>query len=154
LDKQQTRDKTIKKPSVTDYEAISIHLASADEILSWSFGEVRKSETISYRNFKPEPDGLFCEKIFGPFKDYECRCGKYKGKRYEGVICDRCGVEVTRSTVRRERMGHISLAAPIIHIWYLKTVPFVSLLLNMTSKSLQEVVYFVKYIIVDRRYRF
>jgi DNA-directed RNA polymerase subunit beta' len=149
LNNKQTRDNLQKKQSVTDYEAISIHLASADEILSWSFGEVRKSETISYRNFKPEPDGLFCEKIFGPFKDYECRCGKYKGKRYEGVICDRCGVQVTRSTVRRERMGHISLAAPIIHIWYLKTVPFVSLLLNMTSKALQEVVYFVKYIVVD-----
>ncbi len=149
MNNKQTQNKTQKKPSVTDYEAISIHLASADEINGWSRGEVKKSETISYRNFKPEPDGLFCERIFGPYKDYECRCGKYKGKRYEGVICDRCGVEVTRSSVRRERMGHISLAAPVIHIWYLKTVPFVALLLNMTSKALQEVIYFVKYIVID-----
>ena len=149
MDKKQRRDNFNKTPKVTDYEAISIHLANADEILGWSQGEVKKSETISYRNFKPEPDGLFCERIFGPHKDFECRCGKYKGKRYEGVICDRCGVEVTRASVRRERMGHISLAAPVIHIWYLKTVPFISLLLNMTSKSLQEVVYFVKYIVID-----
>ncbi len=133
----------------SDYEAISIHLASAEEIRSWSYGEVKKAETISYRNYKPEPDGLFCEKIFGPFKDFECRCGKYKGKRYEGVICDRCNVEVTTSKVRRQRMGHIELAAPVVHIWFLKTVPFISLLLDITSKALQEVVYFVKYLVID-----
>ena len=132
-----------------DYEAISIHLASPDEIRSWSHGEVKKAETISYRNYKPEPDGLFCEKIFGPSKDYECRCGKYKGKRYEGVVCDRCGVEITKSRVRRERMGHIELAAPVAHIWYLRTVPYISLLLDITSKTLQEIVYFVKYVIID-----
>lgn len=132
-----------------DYEAISIHLASPDEIRSWSHGEVKKAETISYRNYKPEPDGLFCEKIFGPSKDYECRCGKYKGKRYEGVVCDRCGVEVTKSKVRRERMGHIELAAPVAHIWYLRTVPYISLLLDITSKTLQEIVYFVKYVVID-----
>jgi DNA-directed RNA polymerase subunit beta' len=132
-----------------DYEAISIHLASSDEIRKWSSGEVKKAETISYRNYKPEPDGLFCEKIFGPMKDYECRCGKYKGKRYEGVVCDRCGVEVTKSRVRRERMGHIELAAPVAHIWYLKTLPYISLLLDMSSKVLQEVVYFVRYLVID-----
>ncbi len=132
-----------------DYEAISIHLASSDEIRKWSSGEVKKAETISYRNYKPEPDGLFCEKIFGPMKDYECRCGKYKGKRYEGVVCDRCGVEVTKSRVRRERMGHIELAAPVAHIWYLKTLPYISLLLDMSSKVLQEVVYFVRYLVIN-----
>lgn len=132
-----------------DYEAISIHLSGADEIKSWSSGEVKRAETISYRNYKPEPDGLFCEKIFGPTKDYECRCGKYKGKRYEGVICDRCGVEITKSRVRRERMGHIELAAPVAHIWYLKTVPYISLLLDLSSKILQEVVYFVRYLVLD-----
>lgn len=132
-----------------DYEAISIHLASAEEIVSWSKGEVKKAETISYRNYKPEPDGLFCEKIFGPFKDFECRCGKYKGKRYEGVVCDRCNVEVTSSKVRRQRMGHIDLAAPVVHIWFLKTVPYISLLLDITSKTLQEIVYFVKYVVID-----
>ena len=141
--------KNIITNTINDYEAISIHLASAGEIRSWSHGEVKKAETISYRNYKPEPDGLFCEKIFGPYKDFECRCGKYKGKRYEGVICDRCGVEVTSSKVRRERMGHIELAAPIVHIWYLKTVPFISLLLDITSKTLQEIVYFVKYVMID-----
>ncbi len=132
-----------------DYEAISIHLASAEEIESWSYGEVKKAETISYRNYKPEPDGLFCEKIFGPFKDYECRCGKYKGKRYDDVVCDRCNVQVTSSKVRRKRMGHIELAAPVVHIWFLKTVPFISLLLDITSKVLQEIVYFVKYVVID-----
>jgi DNA-directed RNA polymerase subunit beta' len=144
----------VTQPKVTDdfnndYEAISIHLASAEEIVSWSKGEVKKAETISYRNYKPEPDGLFCEKIFGPFKDFECRCGKYKGKRYEGVICDRCNVEVTSSKVRRQRMGHIDLAAPVVHIWFLKTVPYISLLLDITSKTLQEIVYFVKYVVID-----
>jgi len=135
--------------NLDDYEAISIHLASSQEIKGWSHGEVKKAETISYRNYKPEPEGLFCEKIFGPTKNYECRCGKYKGQRYEGVICDRCGVEITTSKVRRERMGHIELAAPIVHIWYLKTVPFISLLLDVTSKTLQEIVYFVKYVIIS-----
>jgi DNA-directed RNA polymerase subunit beta' len=141
--------KNISMNKINDYEAISIHLASAEEIRGWSFGEVKKAETISYRNYRPEPEGLFCEKIFGPYKDFECRCGKYKGKRYESVVCDRCGVEVTSTKVRRERMGHIELAAPIVHIWYLKTVPFISLLLDITSKTLQEIVYFVKYVVID-----
>ncbi len=113
-----------------DNMAVRILLASPEDIRSWSHGEVKKSETISYRNFKPEPDGLFCEKIFGPQRDYECRCGKFKGARYKGVVCDRCGVEVTVSKVRRERFGHIELAAPVVHIWYLKTVRYIALLLN------------------------
>ena len=130
-------------------QAVQILLATPEEIRSWSHGEVKKSETISYRNFKPEPDGLFCEKIFGPSRDYECRCGKFKGARYKGVICDRCGVEITVNKVRRERFGHIELAAPVIHTWYLKTMPYIALLLKITSKVLEKVVYFINYIVVD-----
>ena len=107
----------------TDFDAIKISLASADQIRSWSHGEVKKPETINYRTLKPERDGLFCERIFGPTKDWECHCGKYKKIRYKGKICDRCGVEVTKSKVRRERMGHIELAAPVSHIWYFKGIP-------------------------------
>ncbi len=129
--------------------AVRILLASPEDIRSWSHGEVKKSETISYRNFKPEPDGLFCEKIFGPQRDYECRCGKFKGARYKGVVCDRCGVEVTVSKVRRERFGHIELAAPVVHIWYLKTVRYIALLLNVTSKVLTKIAYFINYVVVD-----
>ncbi|MEZ4813431.1 MAG: hypothetical protein R2883_08200 [Caldisericia bacterium] len=129
--------------------AVRILLASPEEIRSWSHGEVKKSETISYRNFKPEPDGLFCEKIFGPQRDYECRCGKFKGARYKGVICDRCGVEVTINKVRRERFGHIELAAPVVHTWYLKTVHYIALLLNITSKVLTKIAYFINYFVVD-----
>jgi len=134
---------------VDNNQAVQILLATPEEIRSWSHGEVKKSETISYRNFKPEPDGLFCEKIFGPHRDYECRCGKFKGARYKGVICDRCGVEVTVNKVRRERFGHIELAAPIVHTWYLKTLPYIALLLKITSKVLEKVVYFINYIVID-----
>jgi DNA-directed RNA polymerase subunit beta' len=110
----------LKKKQITK---VSIRLASPDTILQWSRGEVTKPETINYRTYKPEKDGLFCEKIFGPVKDWECHCGKYKRIRYKGVICDRCGVEVTQKSVRRERMGHIELAVPVVHIWYLRSVP-------------------------------
>ena len=106
-----------------EFDAIKIGLASPERIRSWSFGEVKKPETINYRTFKPERDGLFCAKIFGPVKDYECNCGKYKRIRYKGIVCDRCGVEVTEKKVRRERMGHIELASPVSHIWYVKGVP-------------------------------
>ncbi len=104
----------------TDFDAVKISLASADQIRSWSHGEVKKPETINYRTLKPEKDGLFCEKIFGPAKDWECSCGKYKGIRFKGIVCERCGVEVTSAKVRRDRMGHIELAAPVSHIWYFK----------------------------------
>ncbi len=109
-----------KAPSFT---AIQIRLASPETILSWSYGEVTKPETINYRSFKPERDGLFCERIFGPVKDWECNCGKYKRIRFRGIVCDRCGVEVTQAKVRRERMGHIELAVPVVHIWYFKSLP-------------------------------
>lgn len=136
--------------SVNSFSSIQINLASPERILKWSFGEVKKPETINYRSQKPERDGLFCERIFGPSKDWECYCGKYKKVRYKGVICDRCGVEITKSSVRRERMGHISLAAPVAHIWYLRGIPSrIGLLLDVTPKQLEEVVYFVSWIITD-----
>jgi len=136
--------------STTDFEAITIGLASPDEIRSWSHGEVKKPETINYRTYKPERDGLFCERIFGPSRDWECHCGKYKKVKFKGIICDRCGVEVTRAKVRRERMGHIELAAPVCHSWYLKGVPSpMSLLLDMSRRLLEEVVYFASYIVTD-----
>ncbi|OCN03472.1 DNA-directed RNA polymerase subunit beta' [Erysipelotrichaceae bacterium MTC7] len=136
--------------SVNKFSSIQINLASPERILEWSYGEVKKPETINYRSQKPERDGLFCEKIFGPSKDWECYCGKYKKVRYKGVICDRCGVEVTKSSVRRERMGHISLAAPVAHIWYLRGIPSrMGLLLDVTPKQLEEVVYFVSWIVTD-----
>ncbi len=120
------------------YSSITIGLSSPEKILQRSFGEVLKPETINYRSYKPEKDGLFCEKIFGPVKDYECHCGKYKGIRYRGIICDRCGVEVTRKKVRRERMGHITLAVPIVHIWYLRSIPSkLSYLAGKALKSLK-----------------
>ena len=133
-----------------DFASIQLVLASPERILEWSHGEVKKPETINYRSQKPERDGLFCEKIFGPQKDWECNCGKYKKVRYRGVICDRCGVEVTKSSVRRERMGHITLAAPVAHIWYLRGIPSrMSLLLNIAPKVLEEVVYFVNWVVTD-----
>lgn len=136
--------------SINKFSAIQIGLASPERIREWSYGEVRKPETINYRSQKPERDGLFCEKIFGPSKDWECYCGKYKKVRYKGVICDRCGVEITKSSVRRERMGHIELAAPVAHIWYLRGIPSrMSLLLNITPKQLEEVVYFVSWVVTD-----
>src|SRR6056297_2062065 len=133
-----------------NFEAIRISLASAEQIREWSRGEVKKPETINYRTLKPEKDGLFCEKIFGPTKDYECHCGKYKRVRYKGVVCDRCGVEVTRSKVRRERMGHIELAAPCTHIWFFKGIPSrLGLIMDMSPRALEKVIYFVSYIVID-----
>ena len=133
------------------FDAIKIGLASPDKILEWSRGEVTKPETINYRTLKPEKDGLFCERIFGPSKDWECHCGKYKKIRYKGVVCDRCGVEVTKSSVRRERMGHIALAAPVSHIWYFKGIPSrMGLILDLSPRTLEKVLYFASYIVLDR----
>jgi DNA-directed RNA polymerase subunit beta' len=129
---------------------MKIGLASPDKIRSWSFGEIKKPETINYRTLKPEKDGLFCERIFGPTKDWECHCGKYKRVRYKGVVCDRCGVEVTRAKVRRERMGHIELAAPVSHIWYFKGIPSrMGLVLDMSPRALEEVIYFASYVVTE-----
>ncbi|MEE0967592.1 MAG: DNA-directed RNA polymerase subunit beta' [Bacilli bacterium] len=136
---------------INNFSAIQIGLASPDKIRQWSYGEVKRPETINYRSQKPEKDGLYCEKIFGPSKDWECSCGKYKKVRYKGVVCDRCGVEVTKSSVRRERMGHIELATPIAHIWYLKGIPSrMGLILDMSPKQLEEIIYFVSYVVTDK----
>ncbi len=133
-----------------DFTSITLSLASPESILERSYGEVLKPETINYRSFKPEKDGLFCEKIFGPVKDYECHCGKYKRIRYRGIVCDRCGVEVTEKKVRRERMGHITLAVPVVHIWYFKTVPNkIGNLLGLKSKDLEKVIYYENYIVIQ-----
>ena len=135
---------------VNNFHYMKIGLASPEKIRSWSFGEVKKPETINYRTLKPEKDGLFCERIFGPSKDWECSCGKYKRVRYKGMVCDRCGVEVTKSKVRRERMGHIELAAPVSHIWYFKGIPSrMGLLLDMSPRALEEVIYFASYVVVN-----
>jgi DNA-directed RNA polymerase subunit beta' len=135
---------------VNDYGAIRISLASPHDIRSWSFGEVKKPETINYRTYRPERDGLFCERIFGPEKDWECACGKYRGMKYKGMICDRCGVKVTHSRVRRKRMGHIELAAPVVHIWFFKSMPSrLGALLNMKTTALEKVVYFQDYVVLD-----
>ena len=135
---------------VSKFKGIKVSIASPEKIRSWSYGEVKKPETINYRTLKPERDGLFCEKIFGPTKDFECSCGKYKRLRYKNVVCDRCGVEVTRSKVRRERMGHIELAAPCSHIWFFKGVPSkMGLVLDMSPRDLEEVLYFVSYVVID-----
>jgi DNA-directed RNA polymerase subunit beta' len=135
---------------VNNFEYMKIGLASPDKIRSWSYGEVKKPETINYRTLKPEKDGLFCERIFGPTKDWECHCGKYKRVRYKGVVCDRCGVEVTRAKVRRERMGHIELAAPVSHIWYFKGIPSrMGLVLDMSPRALEEIIYFASYVVTD-----
>src|SRR3979411_1103816 len=132
------------------FDQIRIALASPEKIRSWSFGEIKKPETINYRTFKPERDGLFCARIFGPIKDYECLCGKYKRMKYKGLICEKCGVEVTLAKVRRERMGHIQLAAPVAHIWFLKSLPSrIGLLLDMTLKDLERVLYFENYIVTE-----
>ncbi len=133
---------------VADLQSIRIKLASPDDILKWSYGEVKKPETINYRTQRPEKDGLFCEKIFGPSKDFECYCGKYKGIRFKGIVCDRCGVEVTRSSVRRDRMGHIKLATPVSHIWFLRGVPSrIGMALDLPAQKLEKVIYFASYII-------
>ena len=134
----------------TNFNAIRISVASPEQIMNWSHGEVTKPETINYRTLRPEKDGLFCERLFGPPKDWECFCGKYKRIRYRGVVCDRCAVEVTRSKVRRERMGHIRLAAPVTHIWFSKTTPSrLGLLLDLSPRNLERVLYFAQHIIVS-----
>ena len=135
---------------LNDFCSIKIGVASPEKIRELSKGEVTKPETINYRTQKPERDGLFCERIFGPMKDWECHCGKYKRVRYKGVICEKCGVEVTRSKVRRERMGHIELAAPVSHIWYFRGVPSrIGLVLDMSPKALEQVIYFAAYVVID-----
>lgn len=132
------------------FSAIRVSLASPEMVHSWSHGEVKKPETINYRTFKPERDGLFCAKIFGPTKDYECNCGKYKRMRHRGVVCEKCGVEVIQSKVRRERMGHIDLASPVAHIWFLKSLPSrIGTLLDVTLKELERVLYFESYVVTD-----
>src|SRR3979490_3517362 len=141
---------------VNNFNAVRITLASPDQIRSWSRGEVTKPETINYRTLKPERDGLFCERIFGPQKDWECACGKYKRVRYKGIVCDKGGVEVTRAKVRRERMGHIELASPVSHVWYFKGIPSrMGLLLDMSPRNLEKVLYFANYIVtaIDEKAR-
>ena len=134
-----------------NFDKMKIGIASDEKIREWSHGEVKKPETINYRTLKPEKDGLFCERIFGPTKDWECHCGKYKRVRYKGIVCDRCGVEVTKSKVRRERMGHIELAAPVAHIWYFKGIPSrIALMLDVSPKALEKVIYFASYIVTDK----
>ncbi|MEX1055172.1 MAG: DNA-directed RNA polymerase subunit beta', partial [Rhodothermales bacterium] len=140
------KTQTIKK----NFGHMTVSLASPESILERSYGEVLKPETINYRSFKPEKDGLFCEKIFGPVKDWECHCGKYKRIRYKGIICDRCGVEVTQKKVRRERMGHITLSVPVVHIWYFKTLPNkIGHLLGLKSKDLEKVIYYENYVVIQ-----
>src|SRR3989344_3346764 len=135
--------------NLADFKALRIKLASVDDIKNWSRGEVTKPETINYRTLKPEKDGLFDERIFGPTKDWECYCGKYKRIRYKGVVCDKCGVEVTQSRVRRERMGHITLAAPVANVWFFKGAPSrISLLLDLPPRSVEQVIYFAKYLVI------
>src|SRR5215468_102512 len=132
------------------FDQIRIALASPEKIRSWSFGEIKKPETINYRTFKPERDGLFCARIFGPIKDYECLCGKYKRMKYKDIICEKCGVQVTLQRVRRERMGHIELAAPVAHIWFLKSLPSrIGLMLDMPLKDIERVLYFEQYCVVE-----
>ena len=134
-----------------NFNKLKIGLASDEKIREWSHGEVKKPETINYRTLKPEKDGLFCERIFGPTKDWECHCGKYKRVRYKGIVCDRCGVEVTKAKVRRERMGHIELAAPVAHIWYFKGIPSrIGLMLDVSPRSLEKVIYFASYLVLDK----
>ena len=136
--------------TVDEFDSLRIGLASPEMIRSWSFGEVKKPETINYRTFKPERDGLFCATIFGPVKDYECLCGKYKRLKHRGVICEKCGVEVALTKVRRDRMGHIELASPVAHIWFLKSLPSrIGLLLDMTLRDIERVLYFESYVVVD-----
>src|SRR5690554_830135 len=132
------------------FDSVSISIASPETIRLWSRGEVKNPETINYRTFKPEPGGLFCQRIFGPVRDYECACGKYKRIKFKGVVCDRCGVEVTVARVRRERMGHIELAVPVTHIWFLKSMPSrLGLLLDMTARNLERVIYYENYMVTD-----
>src|SRR3569832_865548 len=139
-----------KPKNPLSFNAIKVSVASPEKIRSWSFGEVKKPETINYRTFKPERDGLFCAKIFGPTKDYECLCGKYKRLKHRGVVCEKCGVEVTQAKVRRERMGHIELASPTAHIWFLKSLPSrIGLMLDMTLREIERVLYFEAFVVID-----
>src|SRR3990172_5727530 len=136
--------------NIVDFEGLKITLASPQDVLNWSYGEISKPETINYRTLKPEKDGLFDERIFGPTKDWECYCGKYKRIRYRGIVCDKCGVEVTQSKVRRERMGHIKLSAPVAHVWFFKGTPSkLSLILDITPKSLENIIYFASYLVTN-----
>ncbi len=136
--------------SLTDFKSLVIRLASPEEIRKWSRGEILKPETINYRTLKPEKDGLFDERIFGPTKDWECYCGKYKRIRYKGVVCDKCGVEVTQSRVRRERMGHLNLASPVVHVWFFKGAPSkISLLLDVPPRAIEQVIYFARYLVLS-----
>src|SRR4051794_31046833 len=138
------------QPPAPVFDQIKISIASPEQIRSWSFGEIKKPETINYRTFKPERDGLFCARIFGPIKDYECLCGKYKRMKYKGIICEKCGVEVTLQKVRRERMGHIELASPAAHIWFMKSLPSrIGLMLDMTLKELERVLYFENFVVLE-----
>ncbi|HQW03415.1 MAG TPA: DNA-directed RNA polymerase subunit beta', partial [Saprospiraceae bacterium] len=131
------------------FRSISLSLSSPDDILERSYGEVLKPETINYRSYKPERDGLFCERIFGPVKDFECYCGKYKRIRYKGIVCDRCGVEVTEKKVRRERMGHIKLVVPVVHIWFFKSLPNkIGYILGLSSKNLESIIYYERYVVI------
>src|SRR5258706_979192 len=154
-DKKRDSSRPGKKkgaPSINfnDFDAIRLSVASPEEVRSWSHGEVRKPETINYRTFKPERDGLFCERIFGPVRDWECSCGKYKYIKYKGVVCDRCGVEVTESRVRRERMGSIELAVPVAHIWYLRKAPSrIGTLLGIRLTDLEKIIYYARYVVLE-----
>ena len=147
---QNVMDPFNQQAATQVFDQMRISIASPEKILSWSYGEIKKPETINYRTFKPERDGLFCARIFGPTKDYECLCGKYKRMKFKGVICEKCGVEVTLSRVRRERMGHIELAAPVAHIWFLKSLPSrIAQLLDMTLKDVERILYFENYVVTD-----
>ena len=138
------------EPIEQKFNKIKITLASPEKIKSWSFGEIKKPETINYRTFKPEKDGLFCARIFGPIKDYECLCGKYKRMKFRGIICEKCGVEVTKSNVRRDRMGHIELASPVAHIWFLKSLPSrISAAIDMKLKDVEKVLYFESFLVIE-----
>ncbi len=142
------KNKKMKDISILDFQSLKVLLAGKDDIMDWSYGEVTKPETINYRTLRPEKDGLFDERIFGPTKDWECYCGKYKRIRYRGIICDKCGVEVTLSRVRRERMGHIGLASPVAHVWYFKgSSSPLSLILDMSQKDLESVIYYASYLV-------
>ena len=147
---KQTYHNQTNNLAETNFSSIKITLASPEKIKSWSFGEIKKPETINYRTFRPEKDGLFCARIFGPVKDYECLCGKYKRMKFRGIICEKCGVEITKSNVRRERMGHIDLACPVAHIWFLKSLPSrIALALDMKLKDVERVLYFESFIVVE-----
>ena len=139
-----------KPQPIKDFNAIKISIASPEKIRAWSYGEVTKAETINYRTFKPERDGLFCAKIFGPITDWECLCGKYKRMKHRGVICDKCGVEVTQAKVRRERLGHITLATPVSHVWFFKGLPSrIGHLLDISLRDLERILYFEAYVVID-----